>query len=129
MKKNVLGIIIFLLLIAAIGWWAFTNSKPKQAQGTYDGFAQCLESKGVTMYGAAWCSHCQEEKRILGESFRFVPYVECPDNPTACSEKNIQSYPTWLLPNGERLVGEQNGDGYKQLSEKAGCPVDAAPRQ
>lgn len=124
MNKNTLVAILFVLVIGAIGWWAFTNSKPNEAQGSYDDFAKCLQSKNVTMYGAAWCSHCQNEKRIFGESFKYVPYVECPDNPQACAAKNIQSYPTWLLPNGEQLVGEQNGDGYRALSEKSGCPVN-----
>ncbi|MGE5392748.1 MAG: hypothetical protein ACM3NH_03315 [Candidatus Saccharibacteria bacterium] len=123
MKKTLLGTVIFILLLAGVGWWAFSNSKPKVAVASYDEFAKCLQAKGVTMYGAAWCPHCQNEKKTFGTSFQYVPYVECPDNPQACSAKGVESYPTWIMPSGEKLVGEQDTNGFKDLAAKSSCPL------
>ncbi len=70
------------------------------------------------MYGAEWCAHCQNEKKAFGDSFKYVPYVECPDNPQKCLEKGIEGYPTWILPDGKKLIGEQ---GLLKLSQESGC--------
>lgn len=86
----------------------------------YDGFAKCLAEKKITMYGADWCSHCQNEKRAFGSSFQFVPYVECPQNPQACLEKGVTGYPTWIFSDGKKFVGEQ---GIEKLSQESGCPL------
>ena len=96
--------------------------------------AQCLAEKGVTMYGAAWCPHCQKEKREFGKAFRYVPYVECPENPERCLSLHVTGYPTWIFPDGysptgspvkgKRLVGEQ---GLTRLSEASGCPLEENP--
>ncbi len=116
MSKKIL--IIFGLGVVATGAiWYFI--RPAPVAGALDGFAQCLAEKQITMYGAEWCPHCQNEKRAFGESFQYVPYVECPDNPRLCLEKGIQGYPTWIFPDGtKRLEGEQ---GLERLSQESGC--------
>ena len=90
-----------------------------------DDFAKCLRDKGVTMYGADWCPHCRNEKNLFGSAFRFVPYVECPDEPALCAEKEIQGYPTWIFPaspaggpDEKKLESEQ---GLERLSRESGC--------
>lgn len=106
----------FVVVVAiGIGWLLYA---PTPASGTYDEFAACLAEKGFTMYGADWCSHCQTEKRAFGDSFRLVPYVQCPKEPQACAAKGIEGFPTWLTGEGEKLVGEQ---GLEKLAEKSGC--------
>ncbi|MBI2674134.1 MAG: hypothetical protein HYX22_00115 [Candidatus Yanofskybacteria bacterium] len=72
------------------------------------------------MYGADWCSHCKNEKKAFGDSFRLVNYVECPDNPNLCLEKEIKGYPTWVFPSGKKLEGEQ---GLENLSRESGCTL------
>ena len=81
-------------------------------------FSQCLRDKGITMYGADWCSYCQNEKLKFGESFRFVPYVECPENPQKCLAVGIEVFPTWIFSDGKKLAGEQ---GLEKLSKESGC--------
>lgn len=94
---------------------------PKQnSNDELDAFAQCLADKGAVMYGADWCPHCHNEKQAFGDSFRLVPYVECPDNPQKCLSAGINVYPTWIFPDGKKLVGEQ---GIKKLSQESGCPI------
>jgi hypothetical protein len=63
----------------------------------YDAFAKCLTEKGATMYGAEWCPHCKEQKAVFGNSFKYINYVECPDNTQLCLDKGIQGYPTWII--------------------------------
>jgi len=83
-----------------------------------DDFAQCLADRGAVMYGAEWCPHCQDEKRAFGDSWHIVPYVECPDDPALCLDKEITGYPTWLIGTSTRLIGTQ---GVEKLSEITGC--------
>ncbi|MDP3725358.1 MAG: protein disulfide isomerase family protein [Nanoarchaeota archaeon] len=118
-KKSLtlIGVISIIGLLALAMWYL---TRPKPAYGNLDAFAQCLAKKEVTMYGADWCSHCQNEKKEFGKSFKYVPYVECPDNPKQCLEKGVKGYPTWIFPDGTRLEGEQGPEG---LSKASGCAL------
>lgn len=120
-KKMTQGFIVsfvFGTILTATMFFAFFPRE--SARGDLDVFAKCLKEEGVTMYGADWCPHCQNEKNAFGDSFKFVPYVECPDNPKLCIEKGINGYPTWILRDGKRLEGEQ---GIEKLSKESGCPL------
>ena len=125
-NKIILGSAIVLCL-AVIAFAIFHTSKNNVSNipGSYDKFAQCLTSKGATMYGAAWCPHCQEQKATFGDSFKFVQYVECPDNTQLCIDKGIQGYPTWLIGTTTISVGF-DGSTMKKLSEATGCPLPPA---
>lgn len=88
-----------------------------------DGFAQCLADKKAAFYGAFWCPHCQNQKKMFGRSARLLPYTECstPDGKSQlqiCVDKKIDGYPTWEFSDGSRLSGEIP---LKTLSEKTGC--------
>ena len=122
MDKNnslkILGFIVLGGLVITAAFFAFNQKTP--ASANLDVFAQCLADQGATMYGAEWCVYCKQEKKNFGDSFRLVPYVECPDNPALCTEKKIEKTPTWLFPDGRRFVGLQ---GLQKLSEESGCPL------
>ncbi len=111
------GAILVMFLLA--GALAFSLSR-KEPETDYSAFAQCLAGKDVVMYGAAWCSHCQNQKAAFGEAFKYVKYVECPDNIPLCTDKGIQGFPTWIFPNGVTLVGEQP---LAKLAAESGCPL------
>lgn len=122
MSKNLTPIIIIgVVLIALLVLIVYPQIGGNGAN--LEGFAKCLAEKKVTMYGAEWCSHCQNEKRAFGSSFKHVPYVECPDEPQKCINAGVDVYPTWILSDGTKLVGEQ---GLQKLSEVSGCvlPTD-----
>lgn len=95
------------------------------ASNNLDSFAKCLTEKGVKMYGASWCPHCENNKRLFGNSWNYVNYVECAveDQPQvqtqACSDAGISGYPTWLI-NNEKYPGEQSLERLAQLS---GCKI------
>ena len=90
--------------------------------------AEHLADEGVVFYGASWCPHCQEQKRLFGASAGRLPYVECslggPNAPqtTACRRAGVQSYPTWVI-NGRAMVGEVLT--LAQLAEASGFPEAA----
>lgn len=117
MKSKYIAILgIGVVMIAAV---IFLYPR-QQANGELDSFARCLADKQITMYGAKWCSHCQNEKKAFGESFIFVPYVECPSDPQKCLAAGANGYPTWIFPDGRKLEGEQ---GLEKLSEASGCAL------
>jgi uncharacterized membrane protein/glutaredoxin len=97
-----------------------------KAEGPEDpwiqGLAQHLSKIDAKFYGASWCPHCADQKEMFGSSVKRLPYVECsPAGSSApqadvCKEKNIQSYPTWII-NGERYTGVQPLDSLAQISK------------
>ena len=112
------GVLVLIVLAISLVWYfASGSAKPNPA---LDGFAQCLASKNIVMYGAYWCPHCQTEKKSFGKSFQYVPYVECTQEIAKCKAINIEGYPTWVFPDGKRLIGEQ---GLYKLSQESGCPL------
>lgn len=119
-NKNIFLLIMGFLILGTIATILLRSPSEPVDSGRYDVFAQCLASKNLTMYGAVWCSHCKAEKALFGDSFKYVPYVECTENPNLCLEKGVESYPTWIDKNGEKYIGEQ---GLEKLSQISGCPL------
>lgn len=113
-KKIFLGTVIASVAAGAI----FFESRKEIAVSSLDAFTRCLSEKGVIMYGADWCSHCQSEKKKFGASFQYVSYVECPADPKRCLDAGVEGYPTWTFPDGKRLTGDRE---LSELSEASGC--------
>jgi uncharacterized membrane protein len=90
--------------------------------------AEHLAEEGALFYGASWCPHCQEQKRLFGASAERLPYIECSlggrnaPQSAACRTAGVQSYPTWVI-NGRATVGEVLT--LAQLADASGFP-DAA---
>jgi len=90
--------------------------------------AQCLSDEGVEMYGAFWCPHCADQKKIFGkEAEPLMPYFECDprgDNSVTdtCLELNIERYPTWIFADGSRETGALP---LTELQELSGCTDEA----
>jgi uncharacterized membrane protein len=95
---------------------------------TIRALAEHLDEKGVLFYGASWCPHCQEQKRLFGASASRLPYIECspagPNGPqsSSCRAAGIQSYPTWVI-NGRAIVGQVLT--LAQLADATGFPQAA----
>jgi hypothetical protein len=112
---------IVLAVVALIGYAVYTSKQP----GKYDDFARCLNDKGAVFYGAFWCPHCQNQKKMFGKSEKYLNYVECstPDargRTKACEDKKIEGYPTWEFSDGSRESGEVS---LTKLGEKTGCAL------
>lgn len=118
-------VIIVALHLHYAGYW---GSAPGPEDPWIRGLAEHLSKTNAQFYGASWCPHCQDQKKLFGNSSNRVPYVECspggPQGPVAaaCKEKNISSYPTWII-NGQRYTGVQPLNALSQLSNYDHQPV------
>lgn len=71
-----------------------------------------LKRVGAKMYGAFWCSHCNNQKEELGRQAYdegYYQYVECDkegfmSENSLCRAKKIPGYPTWEI-NGKFYPG------------------------
>lgn len=107
--------LVFGLLIAAA---IYKNNAPSK----FDSFAQCLNDNDVKMYGAYWCSACEQQKKLFGSAFRHVDYVECssPGSQSFDLCPDIESTPTWEGPDGERTIGVMS---LSTLADEYGCEL------
>jgi hypothetical protein len=118
------------LVFAVIGLAVFLSACSKPAptadQVELASVAQWLTDSGVKMYGAFWCPHCADQKKIFGEAFSKINYIECstPDAKSqtqACKDAGIDSYPTWEFKGGVRVEGVLNLDQLKERSNYTGA--------
>jgi hypothetical protein len=113
-----------VLIVAAFGLAYYLGNR---TQHRNDDFARCLKDRGVKMYGAWWCPHCQEQKDKFKASFEYVPYIECGikgdvkgKNPV-CKQDGITHFPTWQFPPmGERV---ERVFELEELRDRTGCPL------
>ena len=107
MKKGTKYILV-IIVIGVIGLIIYQASGDRTVEPSkYDDFAKCLTEKGVVMYGAYWCPHCANQKKLFGDSWQYVTYVECDArgdnaNPDLCKSKGVSGYPTWIFADGTR---------------------------
>lgn len=113
-----------ILVVVGLVVFAVNNTVGDDDPSSYDEFAQCLTTAGVTMYGAWWCPHCENQRELFGSAFDSVDYVECSTaartmNQT-CQDAGIEGYPTWEFADGSRVSGEQT---LETLADKSGCAL------
>ncbi len=74
------------------------------------------------MYGTDRCPHCKNQKKLFGDGFKEIDYTECDQNKIKCNLAKVDTYPTWINAQGQRVIGEQTPE---QLSALSGCPLTA----
>ena len=124
-SAKIFGVVVVVLIIAIAGLAFWKKGGTTAEPGKYDALAQCLKDEGAVFYGAFWCQHCQNQKKMFGPSAQLLAYVECSTldgkgQVPACIEKKISGYPTWEFADGSRLSGEVP---MAQLAEKTGCTL------
>jgi hypothetical protein len=118
---SALGILIIAGILLSM---SSSPSTPKlSAKPELDGFTQCISDRGARFFGAFWCSHCQNQKKLFGSAAKLLPYTECstPDGKgqlPVCGDRGVTGYPTWVFADGSTTSGEMSLDA---LSEKTGC--------
>lgn len=133
--KKILAAVIAipLIIIGALTYFAISKKSAPAEQATsnqtapatsIDGFAQCIKDSGAKIYGASWCSHCQNQKKLFSNS-KNLPYVECSTSSgngqeKVCADAKIEGYPTWVFSDGSRQSGELS---FEILSQKTGCQI------
>ena len=126
-KKKIFFIVLGVLVLGLVGMATLQANKEPEGPGKYDEFATCLQDKGAVFYGAFWCPHCQDQKKLFGKSAKLLPYVECSTadgkgRTQICIDKDVQSYPTWEFADESRLNGQIS---LAQLAEKTSCVLPA----
>ena len=106
--------LLFLTLAAAA---LFLLLLWPQAVVSKNSLGKCLTDKGAVMYGSDSCENCANQKKLFGEDFSNVNYVNCEFSYEECQKKEISVYPAWAL-NNKVIVGTQT---LTALSEFAGC--------
>lgn len=90
--------------------WGYAASAPVSAEQQYaQGLARHLTAAGVKFYGAYWCPHCSDQKKMFGAAAALLPYIECDarspvGKPQECAAAQIRAFPTWDI-NGKRYEG------------------------
>ena len=122
MKKILIWIIVLLLAVALffILKPVFTGKAIDEENSELDKFAKSLSNANVTMYGTSWCSHCQNQKKLFGKSFKYINYVDCDLDSEICQAEKITGYPTWKI-NGTLYPGEKS---FAALSQLSGVPLN-----
>jgi parvulin-like peptidyl-prolyl isomerase len=102
-----------------------TVTQEKTVTRNLENFSKCIASKGVVFYGVDWCESCNETKKLFGDSFKNIHYIDCadPENPQVqteeCNKANIKGYPTWII-NDQTYQGDQT---VEELSKLTGCTI------
>ncbi|MEO6028211.1 MAG: hypothetical protein ABIR79_15210 [Candidatus Binatia bacterium] len=109
------------LTIASLAFLATAHAEAMTLQS----FGHCLKSKGATLYGASWCSHCRAQRETLGDAMDSVRYVECAvdgsrEQTAACRNAKVNGYPTWTFADGSHDSGEKS---LEELAAKTGCTL------
>ena len=115
-----------IVIIFVVGIFYLVKHRQPAGPGPYDQFAQCLTDSGAKLFGAFWCPHCRDQKKLFGDSITKAPYVECStadgkSQLQICNDENITAYPTWKFADGSVVTGLLS---LEQLSEKTSCPLD-----
>ena len=118
----IIGVVLIVFFLYTTQTISKLTGKAISTDSETDQLAKCLTEKGVKLYGAYWCPHCNNQKELFGSSLQYISYVECAEgtansNPQACQDAGISGYPTWII-NNRQYPGEQSLIKLKQLS---GC--------
>lgn len=117
-KQNIFSIVIIVAIFLVVGFLIFYS--PGEASGEIDDFALCLKESGAVFYYTESCPYCIQEKNSFGSSFGLLESVNCTISYQACTREKIEAVPTWILGDGQRLVGLQ---GLERLSQASNCPL------
>ncbi|HIK29749.1 MAG TPA: vitamin K epoxide reductase family protein [Oscillatoriales cyanobacterium M59_W2019_021] len=118
--------IVLVTLIGTLGVYSGIEGKGATASNAAQiQLAEHLSAIDAQMFGAFWCSHCQNQKAMFGKAaFKKIDYVECDPNgensrTQLCKEANIEGFPTWKIK-GKFYQGEQTLERLAELSDYTG---------
>jgi uncharacterized membrane protein len=99
---------VAIIVVLHLNYTGVLGEPPAVEDPTARALAIHLTRSGAKMYGAHWCSHCQQQKAIFGAAASRLPYVECSPGGQGtpqtdeCRSARITTYPTWII-NGKRI--------------------------
>lgn len=123
MKKSMWYWLVAVLVVAVA--LVYLTQGGASAPGFYDEFAKCVANSGAKMYGAYWCPHCADQKKMFGSSAKYLPYVECDPrgnnaDEKACDAAGVKGFPTWTFSDGTKNEGDLS---LRQLAIRTNCTL------
>jgi uncharacterized membrane protein len=94
---------VALTVFLHLNYVGLVGKPPEPEDPALRALAVHVADYGATMYGAWWCSHCEDQKAMFGGAARRLPYIECATGPQgspqtrACNAAGISTYPTWEI--------------------------------
>ena len=114
---------VVLILILHLSYTGVISGFSTPTDPVAKALADHLAQTGAKFYGASWCPHCKDQKRIFGSAAVRLPYIECSPlggqgtaTAKVCLDAGIRSYPTWFIK-GEKI---EEVLSIQRLSEKSG---------
>jgi len=94
--------LLVLIIVVTIGAFLFyilgKSSLGEKEEEAKRVLAECLQKKGILMYGLDTCPHSSRQKKEFGKSFSLISYIECRKEKEKCKEEGISAVPTWSFP-------------------------------
>lgn len=110
--------IILLGIVASLFFAGCAQQTPTK---NLDEFAQCLTNKWAIMYGSKTCPHCLKQKKMFGDSFQYIDYVECTQEAERCgNELEWNSVPAWKFIDGSQVEWRQE---FETLATLTNCEL------
>ena len=104
-KRN---IILILLIVAIILVILIINYVKGNSNGS-DETLKCI-AENSKLYVSKTCSHCAEQKAILGDGLNYFNMTDCAENAQKCADDGVAVVPTWI-------IGNQTYSGVKSIDE------------
>jgi len=98
---------------------SITGSSSPQALA----IATRLQRLDAKMFGAYWCSHCNNQKQVLGHpAVDKFPYIECDKDGVGsqvdlCKARKVPGFPTWEI-RGKLYPGEKDLSELEALLDR-----------
>lgn len=113
------NIIIFLIAAVVAIILVIYGIKNINTVNPQEQLMKCIAEKSF-IYSSSICTHCKEQKDILGDYYKYFNEVDCFKTPQKCIDDNIDATPTWVI-NKKRYVGVKT---LKELKDLSGCQCD-----
>ena len=110
MKANSKFILVVIAVIAIIVLIFYFKNGNNITQEDVD----CITSK-ATLYVSKTCSHCANQKDILGDYLTQFNLIDCADERERCLNDGVLRVPSWKIDN-ELIIGIKTLQELKELT-------------
>jgi len=110
------GVVLILLLIFIIGDFCYTGNAVSEGK-SMNYFVNCLNEKGVLLYGFADHPQVRAQLDLFGNSSGKLNVVDCRASPEKC--EGVIIYPSWRID--DRIIS--SGLSIGMLSDLSGCQL------
>ena len=112
LKQNIILLIIFIAVILLVVLIIHFQNKNNLTEEDF----KCIAGKSE-LYVLKTCSHCAEQKQLLGDYLSYFTIIDCSENTQKCTDLGITRVPTWII-NNQIYTGLKTLNELKNL---AGC--------